>query len=131
MHVHQSIWQDGKNLFAGSGYAGLSEFALYYISKDWVKDGTVIPPAEPIYTDRILHATDIPLFDRRLMISGLKLKFWAQKGFDTTQIAQEFNYVLEAEKGQNQGARAINLSGVDSQVLLSWANVPDGTYYGQ
>ena len=31
MHVHQSIWKDGKNLFAGNGYAGLSEFALYYI----------------------------------------------------------------------------------------------------
>ena len=31
MHVHQSIWKGGKNLFAGNGYAGLSEFALYYI----------------------------------------------------------------------------------------------------
>ena len=31
MHVHQSIWKDGTNLFAGNGYAGLSEFALYYI----------------------------------------------------------------------------------------------------
>ena len=31
MHVHQSIWKDGKNLFAGSGYAGLSDMALYYI----------------------------------------------------------------------------------------------------
>ena len=31
MHVHQSIWKDGKNLFAGDGYGGLSEFALYYI----------------------------------------------------------------------------------------------------
>ena len=31
MHVHQSIWKDGENLFAGNGYAGLSEFALYYI----------------------------------------------------------------------------------------------------
>ena len=31
MHVHQSIWKDGKNLFAGNGYAGLSDFALYYI----------------------------------------------------------------------------------------------------
>ena len=29
MHVHQSIWKDGQNLFAGNGYAGLSEFALY------------------------------------------------------------------------------------------------------
>jgi glutamine synthetase len=31
MHVHQSVWKGGKNLFAGDGYAGLSEFALYYI----------------------------------------------------------------------------------------------------
>lgn len=31
MHVHQSIWKDGKNLFAGDGYAGLSDTALYYI----------------------------------------------------------------------------------------------------
>ena len=31
MHVHQSIWKEGKPLFAGSGYADLSETALYYI----------------------------------------------------------------------------------------------------
>ncbi|MGA0056025.1 MAG: type I glutamate--ammonia ligase [Burkholderiaceae bacterium] len=31
MHVHQSIWKGGENLFAGNGYAGLSEFALFYI----------------------------------------------------------------------------------------------------
>ena len=31
MHVHQSIWNDGKPLFAGSSYSDLSETALYYI----------------------------------------------------------------------------------------------------
>jgi glutamine synthetase len=31
MHVHMSVWKDGNNLFAGTAYAGLSEFALYYI----------------------------------------------------------------------------------------------------
>ncbi|HXQ67355.1 MAG TPA: type I glutamate--ammonia ligase [Alphaproteobacteria bacterium] len=31
MHTHQSIWKGGKPLFAGSGYADLSEMALYYI----------------------------------------------------------------------------------------------------
>jgi glutamine synthetase len=31
MHCHQSLWKDGKPLFAGDGYAGLSEMALYYI----------------------------------------------------------------------------------------------------
>jgi len=31
MHTHQSIWKDGKPVFAGSGYADLSDAALYYI----------------------------------------------------------------------------------------------------
>ena len=31
MHVHQSVWKDGKPLFAGNGYADLSELCLYYI----------------------------------------------------------------------------------------------------
>jgi glutamine synthetase len=31
MHVHQSISKEGKNTFAGDGYAGLSDTALYYM----------------------------------------------------------------------------------------------------
>ena len=31
MHTHQSLWAKGKPLFAGDGYAGLSQTALWYI----------------------------------------------------------------------------------------------------
>jgi glutamine synthetase len=31
MHVHSSLWKKGENLFAGTGYAGLSEEGLYYL----------------------------------------------------------------------------------------------------
>ncbi len=31
MHCHQSLWKGEKPLFAGDGYAGMSEMALYYI----------------------------------------------------------------------------------------------------
>jgi glutamine synthetase len=31
MHTHQSLWKSGKPLFAGDGYAGLSQMALWYI----------------------------------------------------------------------------------------------------
>jgi glutamine synthetase len=31
MHTHLSFWKDGKNTFAGDGYAGLSQAALYAI----------------------------------------------------------------------------------------------------
>ncbi len=32
MHTHQSLWKGETPLFAGSGYAGLSELALHYIA---------------------------------------------------------------------------------------------------
>jgi glutamine synthetase len=31
MHSHQSLWKGGHPLFAGNGYAGLSDLALWYI----------------------------------------------------------------------------------------------------
>ena len=31
MHTHASIWKGGENLYAGSGYAGLSDMAIYAI----------------------------------------------------------------------------------------------------
>jgi glutamine synthetase len=31
MHVHQSLWKDGKPLFSGDAYAGLSEMAMHYV----------------------------------------------------------------------------------------------------
>jgi glutamine synthetase len=31
MHCHQSFWKDNKPLFAGDGYAGLSDIGLWYI----------------------------------------------------------------------------------------------------
>jgi glutamine synthetase len=31
MHTHQSLWKGEKPLFAGNGYAGLSDMALHYI----------------------------------------------------------------------------------------------------
>lgn len=32
MHCHQSLWKDGKPLFAGDGYAGMSEMAMHYLA---------------------------------------------------------------------------------------------------
>lgn len=101
-------------------------FQFYYISRNWVQDGD-----DPLtFKNKVTKETDIPLFDRRLLITGLKAKLWAQKGFDTTTIQQEFNFMLSAEKGQNQGARVIDLSGGSGHFYLNWENVPDGSVYG-
>jgi hypothetical protein len=102
------------------------EFALYYISKYCVRDGT----DANVYKEKIVTGSDIPLFDRRLLTAGLKVKFWAHTGFDTTVLQREFNYILANEKAQVQGAKVLNLSSNGGPALIGWQNVPDGTYYG-
>lgn len=96
-------------------------FNFYYISKNWVldTDGTTLK-------DKVTAPGDTPLFDRGLMVSGLKLRLWGIKGFDTSDLSREFNYRLEAEKGQNQGAMTINLSNQPDYHLIDITNIPDG-----
>lgn len=102
------------------------EFALYYITKYWVAThGDIYNPS-----DRCVNGDDIVGFDRRLVIAGLKAKFWAQKGFDTTALQSEFNFLLANEKGACQGARVIGLTSPANYPLIGWQNVPDGNLYG-
>jgi hypothetical protein len=100
------------------------EFALYYISKNWVIDQDLPNPLK----DRITKSGDTPLFDSRVLTAGLKVKLWAAKGFDTTVLQEEFNFLLAAEKAQNQGARTIDLCGNDVRLYLDWRNVPESGF---
>jgi len=99
-------------------------FDFFYISKDWVMDG--VTPT--LFKDRVTSEADIPLFDRRLMITGVKDKLWAAKGMDASGTHAEFMYMLEAEKGQNQGAPIISLAGQHVDFLLGYQNIPDGNW---
>ena len=102
------------------------KFSLFYISRNWCQSAT-----DPlVYTDQILSAGDTPQFDSRMLINGLKVKFWAQKGFDTTVLQGEFDTILQAEMSQIQGAPVLNLSGAYNSGLIGWGNIPDGTYNG-
>ncbi len=47
MHTHQSLWSAGKPLFAGDGYAGLSDMALYYIGGLLKHAGAICAFANP------------------------------------------------------------------------------------
>ena len=47
MHVHQSIWKKNKPLFAGKGYAGMSEMAMHYIGGILKHTGTLCAFTNP------------------------------------------------------------------------------------
>lgn len=99
-------------------------FKFFYISKNWVLDGTTGLPKGSLES-----GSDIPMFDRRLMTSALKLRLWAQKGFETTVLQGEFDYNLETQMSQNQGSEIIRLSGpTDTFYINPFINIPDGSW---
>lgn len=102
------------------------EIHFYYISKNWVYDPVALPA--PVYKDTVTLDTDTTVFDDFLMIAGMKYKLWSAKGMEATELNQEFQYMLNAEKSQTQGAPVIALDSRWEQLYISGQNVPDGSW---
>lgn len=93
-----------------------------YVSNAWVtaQDGS----AKTSFT----ADTDVSLYDDRLMVAGLKLKYWAIKGFETQLLQDDYDSVLAAVMGAEQGAPMLSFAPRLSQVLLGPENIPDSNY---
>ena len=59
MHTHQSIWKEGKPLFAGKEYAGVSQMCLHYIGGILKHAPALAAHHEP--DDELLQAADAGL----------------------------------------------------------------------
>lgn len=104
-----------------------ANIAYEYISTSWVLATGGTQPTKSSFT----ADDDTCIFRDRLMVAGLKLKFFQSKGLDTTDYYRE--YMLERDKAmaQDKGAPVLSLSPTYNTILISPANVPDGNVYGQ
>lgn len=93
-----------------------------YVSKYWVTDlsGTT--------KGSFTADTDTCVFDDRLMVAGLKLKYFATKGFETQLLQDEYDSVLAAIMGAEQGAPMLSMAPRLSNILLGPENIPDSNY---
>jgi hypothetical protein len=96
---------------------------FFYISRNWVYD-----PVTDTYKDKAEADADEPVFDNYLMIAGCKFKLWNAKGMDATDLGQQFDYMLNAEKAQTTGAPVISLDSRWDYLYISGQNVPDGSW---
>lgn len=122
VYFRYRILNNKMQIFPTPGVGDTLNF--YYIKKNWVIDsftgGTI---------DKILRGGDTPVFDRNLMIKGVKVRLWGQKGFDTTELSKEFNDSLSSYIAQSAGAPAIRLSRSQYYYLIDpYRNVKDGSW---
>lgn len=95
-------------------------FVFDYIRNTWAIDGDDASAKSAFTKD-----TDTCVFRDRLMINGIKLKFFEAKGFDTLIQERDFVRALESAMAE-QGAPTLSLSGNRRGVrLLDYGNVPD------
>ena len=93
MHTHQSLWKEDKPLFAGDGYAGLSQLALWYIG-GLIKHGpalsAIIAPTTNSYK-RLVPGFEAPVnlaYSRRNRSAAVRIPMYSaspkakRAGFD-------------------------------------------------
>lgn len=117
-------WRILGNFFQIWPSVSTSEYLGFeYVSKNWVVDGST-GAAKGSFT----QDSDTCLFDDRLMVAALKLKYWGIKGFETQLLEDEYESILSAVMGAEQGAPMLSFAPRLSQVLLGPENIPDSGY---
>lgn len=93
-----------------------------YVSNAWASDsgGT----AKTSFT----ADTDTCIFPDRLMVLGLKLKYFSIKGFDTTELRRDYETELSIAKSNDSGSATLSFAPRPSTVLIGWENIPDSGY---
>jgi len=100
-----------------------------YLGYEYVSNGWVNQPTTP--QSSFTADTDTCIFPDRLMVLGLKLRFFEVKGFDSTAYYRDFYQQLNVAKANDGGSMTLSMAPKMSSVLIGFENIPDGSIYGQ
>lgn len=96
-----------------------------YISNAWATS------AASVGQSSFLADTDTCIFPDRLMVAGLKMRFFEVKGFDASAFTRDFEMQLNIAKPNDGGSPSLSMAPKMSTVLIGFENIPDGSIYGQ
>lgn len=103
--------------------ASVNTIAFDYQSYNYVIDAITGLQKSTFTSD-----ADLCVFDDRLIINALRLKFLESKGLETTAALYNYMQSLNAVTGADSGAPVLSLSPQDSYALIGTSNLPDGNY---
>lgn len=96
-----------------------------YVSLNWVLAVTdTIAASKALFT----ADTDSCIFPDRLMVLGLKKKYFEVKGFDTTALYRDYSMHLDIAKANDVGAPTLSMAPRPGNVLIGPENIPDSGY---
>ena len=93
-----------------------------YMTNAWARSSTGTPKTS------MTVDTDTCVFPDRLMVLGLKLKYFEIKGFDTEAFLRDYTAQLNIAKAADAGAVMLSFSPRISTILIGWEQIPDAGY---
>lgn len=96
-----------------------------YVSNGWAESSDGTPQSS------FLADSDTCIYPDRLMVLGIKKKYFEVKGFDTTAFERDFQAQLSIARSNDSGSPTLSMSPKPSTVLIGFENIPDGSIYGQ
>lgn len=72
--------------------------------------------------------TDTCVFPDRLMVLGLKLKYFSVKGFDTADYRRNYMEQLSIAKANDAGSATLSFAPRISTILIGWEQLPDAGF---
>lgn len=104
-----------------------------YLSSYWAQSTVTPTPGAYSYTtkEKFTADTDTCIYDDRLMIEGLKYRFWAAKGFDFSVSLANYEKLTEISMARDGGNPILSLNRRKVPYLITSASVPDGFYPGR
>lgn len=104
--------------------AGIDDYLGYmYVSKFWVQATGVLATSKASFT----VDTDTCIFPDRLMVLGLKHKYFQVKGFGDI-YRDEYLNELSRSKAMEAGSPTLSMAPRLSEVLITQQNIPDSGY---
>ncbi len=97
---------------------------LEYISRNWANSTGVFVPNQSSF----LADSDTCAFPDRLMVLGLKKKYFEAKGFDATALTRDYASQLDIAFASDQGSATLSMAPRPINFLIGWNNIPDSGY---
>lgn len=109
--------------------SGISDLLGFeYISNQWVTSAAALAAGTAPDKTALTVDTDTNVFPDRLVVLGTKLKYFAVKGFDTTNLMNDYETQKMIAKSADAGSPTLSMNPRPSQVLLGYGNIPDSAY---
>ena len=99
-------------------------FTIEYIKQNWVQDAN----SPTTYKNSITKDGDIPVFNFRMLIAGLKTKFWGIKGFDTSGLESEYLSLKDLAIANQSPSPSLSLAPQAANLLIGVQNLPETGY---